>query len=86
MGLDSAEVNSGGFLPAPRLPIEDVRASRDARDEYLGRFASAGVTLTALNCNGNPLHPDPEARRGRSWRRRAGRACSASRTNVNAGW
>jgi sugar phosphate isomerase/epimerase len=39
-----------------------VRASRDARDEYLELFTSTGVTLTALNCNGNPLHPDPEVR------------------------
>ena len=63
LGLDSAEINSGGFLPAPHLPIEAIRASQDARDEYLGLFASSGVALTALNCNGNPLHPDPEVRR-----------------------
>jgi len=62
LGLESAEINSGGFLPAPHLPIADIRASQGARDEYLGQFASAGVTLTALNCNGNPLHPDPEVR------------------------
>ena len=60
LGLDSAEINSGGFLPSPHLPVMEVRASREARDEYLELFASAGVTLTALNCNGNPLHPDPE--------------------------
>jgi sugar phosphate isomerase/epimerase len=60
LGLDSAEINSGGFLPAPHLPIEQVRASQDAREEYLGVFGSAGVTLTALNCNGNPLDPNPE--------------------------
>ncbi|MPZ93434.1 MAG: TIM barrel protein [Propionibacteriales bacterium] len=62
LGLDSAEINSGGFLPAAHLPIEQVRASKDTRDEYLDVFTSAGVTLTALNCNGNPLHPDPEVR------------------------
>jgi len=62
LGLESAEINSGGFLPAPHLPIADIRASNDAREEYLGQFAAAGVTLTALNCNGNPLHPDPEVR------------------------
>ncbi len=62
LGLDSAEINSGGFLPAPHLPIAEVRASKDARDDYLALFTSAGVTLTALNCNGNPLHPDPEVR------------------------
>jgi sugar phosphate isomerase/epimerase len=60
LGLDSAEINSGGFLPAVHLPIEHVRASRDARDEYLGLFSTAGLTLTALNCNGNPLDPNPE--------------------------
>jgi sugar phosphate isomerase/epimerase len=62
LGLDSAEINSGGFLPAPHLPIADIKASKDAREEYLGQFDAAGVTLTALNCNGNPLHPDPEVR------------------------
>ena len=62
LGLESAEINSGGFLPAPHLPIADIRAGQDARDEYLGQFSRAGITLTALNCNGNPLHPDPQVR------------------------
>jgi sugar phosphate isomerase/epimerase len=62
LGLNSAEINSGGFLPAPHLPIDQIRSSQDARDEYLGLFAATGITLTALNCNGNPLHPDPEVR------------------------
>jgi sugar phosphate isomerase/epimerase len=62
MGLNSAEINSGGFLPAPHLPVADIRESQDARDEYMALFADAGVSLTALNCNGNPLHPDPEVR------------------------
>jgi sugar phosphate isomerase/epimerase len=60
LGLDSAEINSGGFLPAVHLPIDDIRSSQDARDEYLGTFEAHGIALTALNCNGNPLHPDPE--------------------------
>ncbi|HEV7787459.1 MAG TPA: sugar phosphate isomerase/epimerase [Pseudonocardia sp.] len=62
LGLDSAEINSGGFLPAPHLPIEEIRASAGAREDYLGLFAAHGITLTALNCNGNPLHADPEVR------------------------
>ncbi|HET7475089.1 MAG TPA: sugar phosphate isomerase/epimerase [Dermatophilaceae bacterium] len=63
LGLDSAEINSGGFLPTPHLPIEELRSSETARSEYLGLFADAGITLTALNCNGNPLDPDPEGRK-----------------------
>jgi sugar phosphate isomerase/epimerase len=62
LGLTSAEINSGGFVGTPHLPIADLRASQDARDAYLGQFEAAEVELTALNCNGNPLHPDPEVR------------------------
>ena len=62
LGLDSAEINSGGFVPSPHLPIQQIRSSQDARDEYLALFEAHGITLTALNCNGNPLDPDPEVR------------------------
>lgn len=60
MGLNGAEINSGGFLPARHLPIDDVLSSDVKRDEYLAEFSSRGMAITALNCNGNPLHPDPE--------------------------
>src|SRR4029079_10106887 len=59
LGLESAEINSGGFLPPVHLPIDDLRSSEQARQDYLGEFDAAGVTLTALNCNGNPLDPHP---------------------------
>jgi sugar phosphate isomerase/epimerase len=61
-GLDSAEVNSGGFIPEPHLPVADILASERARRDYLGVFAEHGMTLTALNCNGNPLHPNADVR------------------------
>ena len=57
LGLTSVEINSGGFLPPIHLPVDVLRASEDARQQYLGEFSSRGLTLTALNCNGNPLHP-----------------------------
>lgn len=59
LGLTSVEINSGGFLPPIHLPVDDLRSSEDARQQYLGEFTSRGLTLTALNCNGNPLHPAP---------------------------
>ena len=60
LGLTGAEINAGGFIPAPHLPIDDILASDGAREDYLGRFTQAGITLTGLNVNGNPLNPDPE--------------------------
>jgi sugar phosphate isomerase/epimerase len=60
LGLTGAEINAGGFVPAPHLPVGDLLASAGAREDYLGRFDQAGITLTGLNVNGNPLNPDPE--------------------------
>ena len=59
LGLTSAEINTGGFIGTPHIPIDDLLSSRAAREDYLGRFAQAGITLTGLNVNGNPLNPDP---------------------------
>ncbi|MBU2669297.1 sugar phosphate isomerase/epimerase [Actinoplanes bogorensis] len=59
LGLTSAEINTGGFIGTPHIPIDDLLASAGAREDYLGRYAQAGITLTGLNCNGNPLNPDP---------------------------
>jgi sugar phosphate isomerase/epimerase len=28
LGLIGAQINVGGFIPAPHLPIEDIRAAR----------------------------------------------------------
>jgi len=58
LGLTSAEINSGGFVPEPHLP-SNLLESETARQDYLGEFEAAGVELTALNCNGNPLDPNP---------------------------
>ena len=60
LGLDSVEINAGGFIGTPHLPVQELLESEQARKEYLATFEELGIELTALNCNGNPLHPDPE--------------------------
>jgi sugar phosphate isomerase/epimerase len=45
---------------SPVLSILLVRYCRVQRDTVA---SDAGITLTALNCNGNPLDPDPEGRK-----------------------
>ena len=60
LGLTGAEINAGGFLPTPHLPVEDLLSGQVSRDEYLNVFEETGTELTGLNVNGNPLHPDPE--------------------------
>lgn len=59
-GLTGIELNTGGFLPSVHVPDVDAILVDDAvRDAFLARFAGTGVVIAGLNCNGNPLHPDP---------------------------
>lgn len=61
VGLTGIELNTGGFLPPVHLPaIEEILVSDTARDDFLGQFEGTGVSIAGLNCNGNPLHPNPE--------------------------
>ena len=60
LGLTGAEINAGGFVPAPHLPVEQLQHGGGAVEAYLKLFDQAGITLTGLNVNGNPLNPDPE--------------------------
>jgi sugar phosphate isomerase/epimerase len=58
-GLTSVEVNTGGFIPSPHCHVDLLLSSAQARRDYLELFASRGLELTGLNCNGNPLNPLP---------------------------
>jgi sugar phosphate isomerase/epimerase len=60
LGLEGIELNSGGFLPPVHIPTyDDILESDTARDDFLGLFEGTGVAIAGLNCNGNPLHPNP---------------------------
>jgi sugar phosphate isomerase/epimerase len=60
LGLTGIEINSGGFLPPVHIPnIDEILTSDTARDDYLATFEGTGVSIAGLNCNGNPLHPNP---------------------------
>ena len=65
MGLVGAEVNAGGFLPTPHLPVAALLSGELEPSAYLAIFEETGIELTGLNVNGNPLHADPEVGPGR---------------------
>lgn len=59
LGLTGAEVNTGGFIPAPHVPVDLLLASADARWAFLEAFAVRGMALNGLTVSGNPLSPLP---------------------------
>lgn len=60
VGLTSLELNVGGFFDAFHLHPEVLLVSQHSRDVLAETLSVGGVEITALNCSGNPLHPDRE--------------------------
>jgi len=57
LGLDSVEVATGNWSEAPHVDLAAVLASEGARQEFAGKVMDRGLSLSALNANGNQLHP-----------------------------
>jgi sugar phosphate isomerase/epimerase len=56
--VQAVEIGTGNFSPAPHCNIDALLASTAARQEFLEAISSYGLTLAALNCSGNPIHPN----------------------------
>ena len=56
-GLTCVEVATGNWSEAPHVDLATLAVSAAAREEFLGSITGRGLTLSALNANGNQLHP-----------------------------
>jgi sugar phosphate isomerase/epimerase len=57
LGVEGIEVNTGNWSSAPHLDLEGLLGSPSARQGFLAALEARGLTLIALNANGNQLHP-----------------------------
>ena len=62
LGLDCVEFATGNWSSAPHIDIDALLRSAKARDAFVGKVAEHGLTISALTCNGNSLHPGPSGR------------------------
>jgi sugar phosphate isomerase/epimerase len=57
MGIDTVEMTTGGWSPAPHLRLDELLESNQKRNEFLNELEKRSIKLCALNCSGNPLDP-----------------------------
>lgn len=57
MGVDTIEMATGGWSPAPHLNLNKLVENKDKRKEFVAALDKRNIKLCALNCSGNPLHP-----------------------------
>ena len=57
LGLAALEIGMGNWSAAPHANLESLLESEEKRREFLSVFEHNGLSLAALNCSGNQLHP-----------------------------
>lgn len=57
LGLDEVEIATGNWSTAPHLDLLDLLSGPGPRRELLSQVHDRGLALSALNANGNQLHP-----------------------------
>jgi len=62
LGIATLEFGCGNWSSAPHLKIDALLASNRGRDDFLAALAAYGLSISALNCSGNPLHPGEHGR------------------------
>jgi sugar phosphate isomerase/epimerase len=62
-GLECLEFGCGNWSSAPHLRLDALLESDGRRREFKAKLADRGLSISALNCSGNPLHPGPEGKR-----------------------
>lgn len=57
LGLSHVEFCCGNWSSAPHLNLKELLSSGDARRNFLAKVKDHGLSISALNASGNPLHP-----------------------------
>lgn len=57
LGIGALEFGCGNWSSAPHLDVDSLLSNAERRRDLLTKLAGRGLTISALNCSGNPLHP-----------------------------
>jgi sugar phosphate isomerase/epimerase len=58
LGLDAVELGTGSYPGRGHCDPDVLLADAGKRRALLGAIEERGLTISALSCHGNPLHPD----------------------------
>jgi sugar phosphate isomerase/epimerase len=61
--VQAIEIGTGGWPGHDHLDIDALLDQPSRADEYRAMIADAGLSISALSCHANPLHPDPATAR-----------------------
>jgi sugar phosphate isomerase/epimerase len=57
--ITAVELGTGAWPGSDHVDVAALLESKDRAREFKQMIADAGLTISALSCHGDPLHPDP---------------------------
>jgi sugar phosphate isomerase/epimerase len=63
LGVQAVELGTGNFPGDTHCRPDELLSDPSARDRLLAGLRSRGMSISALSCHGNPLHPDEDIAR-----------------------
>src|SRR5579884_4081999 len=61
LGLEAAEIGTGGYPNNRHCPLDDLIADAAKLRAWRKKFEDHNIHIGALSCHGNPVHPDQNA-------------------------
>jgi sugar phosphate isomerase/epimerase len=59
-GIEAVELGTGGYPGDAHCQLDDLLEDGNKQKEFLEKITSRGLTVSALSCHANPLHPRKE--------------------------
>jgi len=57
MGVEAVELGTGGYPGDAHCKLDELLKDEKKQKEFLEKITNRGLTISALSCHGNPLHP-----------------------------
>src|SRR5262245_65119764 len=55
--VQAIEIGTGGWPGADHIDLDGLLDNKQRSCDYRKMLADAGLTISALSCHGNPIHP-----------------------------
>jgi sugar phosphate isomerase/epimerase len=57
LGVEAVEIGAANYAEGPHLDLPALLASKPRREAWKKSIERRGLTISAISCHGNPLHP-----------------------------
>jgi sugar phosphate isomerase/epimerase len=89
MGVEAVEIGAGGYTGTPQCPVPELIANPQKALALRSTFTDLGISIMAITCHGNAIHPDQEKAGAFALQFRqavpAGRVCQVCRRHRASG-